>query len=179
MTHLEAHTLVNLNKLSTPNPPACYKCGKIGHTPSKCRCKEGVCHNCGKKGHITAACRGGAHNQHQRAPLFPLEYDVPAAILVDRDIHFFSCFLVDVLIEGKRLSMEVDTGVAMSAISESTESFSTSNTLKDSSAIADCHRRKFPLVGMVQVKVSYKKQAKSLILCVQRTWVLVYLDVNV
>ena len=67
MTQLEAWLLADLNKLSTSNTPACYRCSKIGHMPSKCRCKEWVCHNSGKKGHIAAACRGGTHNHHQRA----------------------------------------------------------------------------------------------------------------
>ena len=49
MTQLKAWPLADLNNLSTSNTPACYRCGKIGHTPSKCCCKEWVCHNCGKK----------------------------------------------------------------------------------------------------------------------------------
>ena len=46
MTQIEVCPLADLNKLSTPNLPACYRCGD---TPSKCHCKEWVCHNCGKK----------------------------------------------------------------------------------------------------------------------------------
>ena len=67
MTQIEARPLADLNKLSTPNPPACYRCGKTGHMSSKCHCKEWIGHNCGKRGHIAAACRGGPRNQHLRA----------------------------------------------------------------------------------------------------------------
>ena len=40
MTQFEAWPLADLNKLSTSNTPACYRCGKTGHTPNKCRSKE-------------------------------------------------------------------------------------------------------------------------------------------
>ena len=101
---------------------------------SKCRCKEWVCHNCGKRGHIAAACRGGHRNQHPRARKSRVHKDKTNLITLSpgdtgstEDLHIFAlvgdvptAMLVGVLIEGKRLSMEVDTGVAMSVISRDT-----------------------------------------------------------
>ena len=77
-----------------------------------------------------------------------------------------AAMLVDVLIEGKRLSMEVDTGVAMSVILPDTLL-----TLLPQVILSKTHLRlwnftgeKLPLAGMVRVNVSYKKQTKLLIL---------------
>ena len=139
-----------------------------------------MCHNCGKKGHIAAACRGGTHNQHQRAQrshvqkgktilitlspcntgsmvglhMFALEGDVPTAILVD------------VLIEGKMLSMEVFTGLAVSVISRDMLQSLLPQVIpsKIHLQLQTFTGEKLPLVGMVRVKVSYRKQMKLLTL---------------
>ena len=45
---------VKFNKLTHKRKPIqpCYRCGKLGHSPSTFRFKEEMCHSCGKKGHI-------------------------------------------------------------------------------------------------------------------------------
>ena len=67
-----------------------------------------------------------------------------------------AAMLVDVLIEGKRLSMEVDTGVAVSVMLR--------DTLLPQAILSKTRLRlwtftgeKLPLAGMVRVNVSYKK----------------------
>ena len=49
---------VEVNKLTHNRKPtqSCYRCGKLGHSPSTCRFKEEMCHSCGKKGHIARVC---------------------------------------------------------------------------------------------------------------------------
>ena len=46
----------------------CYRCGKEGHAPSKCRFREAVCHKCKKRGHIKAACLGDAFKESSHTP---------------------------------------------------------------------------------------------------------------
>ena len=76
--------------------------------------------------------------------------------------------LVDVLIEGKRLSMEVDTGTAMSVFSRDTLLTLLSQVILSKTRLRlwTFTGEKIPLAGMVQVNVSYKKQTKLLILYV-------------
>lgn len=40
-----------------PEREACYRCGKRNHKAETCRFKDASCFECGKKGHIKAACR--------------------------------------------------------------------------------------------------------------------------
>ena len=35
----------------------CYRCGKPGHSPIKCRHRGAKCHSCGKVGHLRSVCR--------------------------------------------------------------------------------------------------------------------------
>ena len=34
----------------------CFRCGRMGHTPQNCKCKEIDCLQCGKRGHIARGC---------------------------------------------------------------------------------------------------------------------------
>ena len=40
----------------SPSPDKCFRCGRMGHTPQNCKCKEIDCLQCGKRGHIARAC---------------------------------------------------------------------------------------------------------------------------
>ena len=35
----------------------CYRCGRMGHLATTCRCKDMDCRHCGKRGHIERACQ--------------------------------------------------------------------------------------------------------------------------
>ena len=41
---------------SSPSQDNCFRCGRMGHTPQNCECKEMDCLKCGKHGHIAGAC---------------------------------------------------------------------------------------------------------------------------
>ena len=106
----------------------CYRCGKSNHLPSACRFKEAKCHACGKKGHISAVCRSKpkqtrkvkkAKAKYVRAQDTDSDSDSLPVLLVGdrRSTHPIT---VQVSINGKSLTMEVDTGAAVSIISEKT-----------------------------------------------------------
>lgn len=92
------------------------------------RFKEATCHNCGKKGHIKVACRSKKQpprgkRQFQRrkgatkwvdpneSEEDPDETDVEVYSIGNRSNH-------PILVDGRNLTMEVDTGVAVSIILE-------------------------------------------------------------
>ena len=118
-----------VNKLTHNSRPAqsCYRCGKPGHTSSTCRFKEAICRKCGKKGHIARVChstnpRRPSQKKTQHANWVENESensdsDLPIHKVSARSTHPIT---VKLEIQGKPVLMEVDTGAAVSVISEET-----------------------------------------------------------
>ena len=118
-----------VNKLTRNSTPAqsCCRCGKPGHTPSTCHFKEAICRKCNKKGHIAKVCHStnphkASHRKTRQANWVENESehsdsDLPIHKLSIRGTHPIK---VKLQIQGKPLSMEVDTGAAVSVVSEDT-----------------------------------------------------------
>lgn len=124
--------------LSSSNPPGrpnCQRCGKSDHDGRSCRFKQAKCHAYGKIGHIAPACRSVARNnkpRYQNRRMHKVDSS-PASVSTatievaesELGIHTSSAerspvkpITVDVQVAGKSLSMELDTGAAVSLISE-------------------------------------------------------------
>ncbi|KAL5473475.1 hypothetical protein EMCRGX_G027964 [Ephydatia muelleri] len=134
------HSVEPNKKGNSPKPLAlstpCPRCGEIGHWASDCRCKFMQCRKCGKTGHIARAGgqKGGAAN------LLPCKMGKPKTSTHqlncgeeegDTDaeeghsisgVHAMSQskvarkIWVDVLLNGKPIKMELDTGASISLI---------------------------------------------------------------
>ena len=118
----------------------CYRCGRTGHAPMECRFKDADCHACGKKGHIATACKSASQGnvpkvqrrgaRDRRTPkktnrIQKQATDTEGSSSEEYQLHHVgvrSCDPVEVqvTVNGKQLTMEVDTGAALSIISEST-----------------------------------------------------------
>ena len=121
-------------------PPAvsdkpCYKCGKKNHTAANCCFKEAVCHFCQKKGHVAKVChkrlaqqssdkkqvsrqQGRGANWVQRDSQDSedgSDTDLPLYQVSSKSSHHIT---VDLEVNKKKLTMEIDTGAAVSVISE-------------------------------------------------------------
>ena len=126
-----------------PKPSlSCSRCGKSNHTPQECRFKDAECHACGKKGHIAPACRSKPQGFHCKQPQFGGRNQFKARqgthqvhtdeTVADSDTssNEFRLFKlqeptshpisIQVRINNEELLMEVDTGAAVSIISDST-----------------------------------------------------------
>ena len=120
----------------------CYRCGKTGHFPDQCRFKDAYyCHACGNKGRIAPVCKS-AHRRkssptqvrkkpsRQKSKMNRVhgdqgttdtessseEYTVHKVGSYSNDLVY-----VQMLINGKRLSMDLDTGAEVSIILEKTK----------------------------------------------------------
>ncbi|CAB4038190.1 Retrovirus-related Pol poly from transposon, partial [Paramuricea clavata] len=121
----------NRSDSGPPSPVVCYRCGANNHVATECIFKKEVCHKCGKRGHIQRACRA----QQSQAPGRPsprsryqkstndieTEPDEYGHLLNNLEVHNVNksnsdVIWVDVKVENQPLSMELDTGSAVSIL---------------------------------------------------------------
>ena len=163
---------------------ACYRCGQTNHKASECRFKEATCHNCSKKGHIKVVCRskkqlqrGRRQSQRPKEMTKWVDTHDSAEDTEESDIEVYSVgncsshpILVEVQVDGRELTMEVDTGAAVSVISEQrlkkvlpdAEIKATNVKLRTYTA------ERIPLLGVTQVTVKYGEQSKKMTLYVTK-----------
>ena len=160
----------------------CYRCGKTTHMPSDCRFKDAECHACGKKGHIAPVCRSKPKSQAKGNPhpkKYPKKYGTNRVQEQDdsetEEFHLFkfketrpSPIQVSLKIEGKPLTMELDTRAAVSIISEATRRAMFQDLkLRESSIVLKTYTDEpMQVTGQLNVHVQYGNQTEPLVLVV-------------
>ena len=114
----------------------CYRCGKA-HPPQSCKFRRATCRNCGKLGHIQRVCRSKpqapssetskGYGRQPRRPTgirtLQLEEEQESRESIDLPMNNLTesdktkPIKVEVTVEGKKVSMELDTGAAVSIMS--------------------------------------------------------------
>ena len=136
------HKMNTSREPATQRPPTrapCYRGGRATHDPKDwCRHRESVCHFCKKKGYIAPVCRfkqqqgagrkpdrRSSFNRSSRSRPQQTKYVSAKEDTSDTELPIYAIgesssrpLRTDVLVNGKRLSMEIDTGAAVSIISE-------------------------------------------------------------
>lgn len=110
----------------------CKDCGG-SHDPLKCRFRSAECHYCHKRGHIVPICRKRLKQQSGAPPRkpthslvaggteTPLDYGDPMnSIQAVQSVGSREPYMVKVLVHGKQVSMEVDTGAILSVMPHET-----------------------------------------------------------
>ena len=109
--------------------PRCYRCDGQ-HLPQDCRFKEAICHFCTKKGHIAKACRSRKKKNFEQVNVGSRAHQIVECPENDGEIpqDEYSIFtvgssksqpiLVEVKLNGVKNEMELDTGAAISLVSQ-------------------------------------------------------------
>lgn len=159
---------------STPKKPAptpasnsCYRCGKKTHEPSRCPFRTKDCFYCKKRGHTQAVCRSKQKAEKVQQLLTYDESDTHEEydlFQVHGSSRTSQPLEVPVEIEGRPLVMELDTGAAVSLISESVFN---KLCLDKPFQLSSSHLRTYsgetlPVLGQLQVKVTCGDQQARL-----------------
>ncbi|MDD9817031.1 MAG: reverse transcriptase domain-containing protein, partial [Gammaproteobacteria bacterium] len=165
----------------------CYRCGRRNHSYRECRFKDAECHNCGRKGHIARMCRSkravakgrGPKKQvsggRQKTQWVQADRDSESAEDSPDDFVVYrigDCaarpITAQLEINGKQLTMEVDTGAAVSIISESTQKkvFSKVSLQRTSVKLRTYTDEPISVLGEMRVIVTYRQSTHNLTLYV-------------
>ena len=164
----------------------CYRCGQSGHRADNCMFKNSVCHCCSRKGHIRKVCKS-SRQQYRTHKSYPQKKDEHYVDLdqeeehwidveqteeeVDNDLSIFTVgrtsttpISVKLSIDAQPLVMELDTGAAVSIVSEEQLRKRLPNKKVRPCAIVlrTYTAEKIPLLGEAQLSVEYKGQKHTL-----------------
>ena len=110
---------------SAKKSKTCYRCGGK-HLATQCRFKAEHCHSCGKQGHIAKVCRSRLQSKKAQTVSSKQVHNItdgPSDIEYQLfDVHTSSSnpLKTTLQVEGQELAMEIDTGAAVSLVSEET-----------------------------------------------------------
>ena len=166
-------------RVTSPEVSAlCYRCGKPNHKPASCRFKSARCHNCGKIGHLQKVCP--ARKQTGEVAKTPKSGKVRTVQEGIQDSGEHSLVLnqvtskmgepirVEVQLDGRPLSIELDTGAAASLISVKTDDalFPDMPLLVCATTLSTYSGEPLKVVGQREVEVCVDGQKEKLPLVV-------------
>ena len=122
----------------------CYRCGRSNHDQKDCRFRDATCHHCKKKGHIAPACRSKKNATGKATPRLTARANFVGtdALEPNEELNSEDCpigntfcisrldesrshpFTTEMELNGKTLTMEIDTGASVSIISEQLQKYS-------------------------------------------------------
>ena len=163
----------------------CYRCGTLGHLADKCRHKDTVCRSCNKKGHLAKVCRSKSKEHipsrgisNPRTPRKPRKHrgvrHAEAESETDEEYEDVGRIRgvksktpqiqVPLKVDGVNLQMEVDTGASVSLMSEKQfkRLWPTRQLQASSIHLRNYSNELIPVVGKVDVQVTYEGQVATL-----------------
>nr|XP_029729204.1 uncharacterized protein LOC115266775 [Aedes albopictus] len=111
-------------KPTTPtHGKACYRCGDSDHFANKCRHQSTICNFCKRKGHLEKVCQTKLRGNPKKAPEKAVTHHIEDSPVIKDVFHlrstpgFADKFMLDLKVDGRTLTFEVDTGSPVSLIS--------------------------------------------------------------
>ena len=161
----------------TQGGQGCRHCGKRGHQAEHCRVKNAVCYRCHKKGHIEAKCKTRQDKEemkwmeeqgedeckgHRYHVIDTLCEETMGSVFKSQDTSGTSVYRVKMEINGEMLMMEIDTGAAVSLISEDTyrKKFSKLQLTASAVRLATYTTQRIEVCGEIRVRVRLGDQEK-------------------
>ena len=186
-----------IQQISVPQTPRvpCSRCGKTSHNARDCRFQNAQCYKCGKLGHIASACRSQGQRKitkPQDQPRFLTQKNKGGQTFRTRYVETEreeedSCLddpeelplyrvgssmmppiKIPLLVDNVLLEMELDTGAAITIISEAKykEHFSETKLKESSTLLKTYSGERLKVIGEIEVNVEYENQNAKLILTV-------------
>ena len=158
----------------------CYCCGKKGHMAAQCRFRTYKCHKCNRVGHLQSVCpadkgtrvdkQNPEKQQDQRRSKSIQQLQADEAL---EENHIWVItgghkegYRLQVLINGKSVQMELDTGATVSVISEHEwkKLFADTNELKPYTGkpLRGYSGKQLDIAGQATVQVIYEQQVTDL-----------------
>lgn len=188
LANKEAHQLSTsgkVYKMSTDGQGKCYRCDKGGHFAAECWSKDLDCKKCGKKGHIERACKSKVLDKKKQYYAKPRKYKKRHSVHnvqpdqntqeVSSSSEEASAYVLSVtrggegywvspLLDGQPVRMEIDTGSAVSLISDAVYKKNLQHIpLKPSSLILKTYTGEpVRTKGVIRVSVQVKGQKAKL-----------------
>ena len=155
------------NKPKAETKGVCGRCGNKGHKSGECRYKDAQCHKCHKVGHLAKVCgsrntstnqQGGDTKWIESSVTDTQERDELPLYKISDKVN--RPFLVELQVKGKAITFEVDTGAAVSTMSEDSFQyhFPSESISKSSLQLTTYTKDNLPVIGEVKVPVCYNNQ---------------------
>ncbi|KAL0879388.1 hypothetical protein ABMA27_003149 [Loxostege sticticalis] len=95
----------------------CFRCGKDDHRADKCGSINDTCHKCKRKGHLARVCLRSLYKQDTNQLENSITSDESTCDINTIRSEIPEKYIITVEIENKKVSMEFDTGAALSSMS--------------------------------------------------------------
>ena len=162
------------NTAARQTPEACYRCDNKGHLAEACWHKDKECHKCKKMGRIASACKSSAKMSSKPRKLPSKAHHVEQSSEAAEKFQLFTLssqaaprVLITVSVNHTPLSMEVDTGAAVSLISRLTWEEKWNKPLESPSIILTTYSEdRLKILSKATVSVKYNGQGAELTLIV-------------
>ena len=144
-------------------------CGSTSHLRNECKFRNAVCEKCSKKGHTISACRTkSVHNVEEDQECTDSDNSVEDMYFLDVNKVDSDQISVPLLIDGKNVTMQLDTGCAVSIVPRSFyDQYCSNAKLLPTDVVLNTYSgEKLYPVGKVDIDVTYGDSVYNLPLIV-------------